>query len=73
MKKLSLLLVLLLLLAAPVAHATDTAPTPIYTVEEFLAMEETGSYILMRTWTLRAWIGPVPASPASWTATATPF
>lgn len=61
MKKLSLLLVLLLLLAAPVAHATDTAPTPIYTVEEFLAMEETGSYILMEDLDLAGMDWPCPS------------
>lgn len=62
MKKLSVIFaVLFLLMAAPAVHAADTAPTPIYTVDEFLAMEESGSYILMADLDLAGMDWPCPS------------
>lgn len=61
MKRLCIILAaLMLLLAVPTAYATETEPTPIHTVEEFLAMEESGSYILMNDLDLAGLDWPCP-------------
>ena len=65
MKRLSLLLAtLLILLCAPAVSAaedlTSQQPTPISTVEEFLAMETDGNYILMEDLDLAGYEWPCP-------------